>query len=221
MLPYLRVWPHCMCYVEVNGLAGAWRECDLNLQEEIYPRGCLERGGVGDIAWIRFLFIKMAFPPCTCFPADFQATCLQCVHILSVVFNVSIILSVLSHVLKSHGIMPIVIRFESSWSTMCHSLENVEGASHFILPALNCKLAVYTVLPLLVVIHSLDCMSVWWNCGWVDSCWKIIMIEITTGKLFQKHWMWHVLWVVLSVLEVLALGNSLSELEGFDCEIIA
>jgi hypothetical protein len=33
------------CYLEVSGIAGAWKECDFNQRQETYPGGCLEGWG--------------------------------------------------------------------------------------------------------------------------------------------------------------------------------
>jgi len=76
--------------LEDSGIADTWWECDLNRKTETDPDrhtdtpSCLEGSWVSVAVRISFLLLaNTALPPCTCCPANLQATRLQCVRTLT------------------------------------------------------------------------------------------------------------------------------------------
>jgi hypothetical protein len=45
------------CWQVVSGVAGAWRMCDLNQQQETYPGGCIEGEGKAECRRMLKVFV--------------------------------------------------------------------------------------------------------------------------------------------------------------------
>ena len=90
---------HCRpVALEVVVIAGAWNECSFNQQEESYEGGRLEVSGISVAAWIySFSFLKISFPPCTCYHANIQASPLQCVYTLTAAVTILEIIKIFSY----------------------------------------------------------------------------------------------------------------------------
>jgi hypothetical protein len=89
--------------LEVVVIAGAWNERSFKQEEESYEGGRLEVSGISVEAWLySFLFLKISFPPCTCYHASIQASRLQCVYTLTAAVTILVITKIFSYCTHLH-----------------------------------------------------------------------------------------------------------------------